>query len=310
MTDRLLVFPYHHPSDLEIITDLLPRCRDSKTITDPPGVIDIKEMLQKPVIQKRTRLWTTHEGLPVGYMLVDDYNNLVFDFLKGFLSIPLEDQVIKQAVEFMKANLHILEETVLDASIREDDEQRIAMLMRNGFQRQAVETLIYKRDLALLADETPLPKDYILRQFKGESELPELVSLHQSAFESKNLTIEHRIDIMNTPEYDPVLDLVVVAPDNRLAGYAIGSIDRISNQLSGEMTANLDTIAVHPNNQKMGLATCLLERNLKLVKLYGMNFATLSTSSENIAMQNTAIKAGFHLVNKRLWFSKKIYQSS
>ena len=66
MADRILIFPYHHPSDLEIITDLLPRCRDKKSISDPPTVIDIKGLLEIPEIQKRTRIWTTPEGLPEG----------------------------------------------------------------------------------------------------------------------------------------------------------------------------------------------------------------------------------------------------
>jgi GNAT superfamily N-acetyltransferase len=308
MTDRLLVFPYHHPSDLEIITDLVQRSRDSKTITDSPTIVDIKEMLQKPIIQKRTNIWTTHEGLPVGYMMVDDYNNLVFDFLRGFLTTSLEDLIIKKAVEFLQVNLHILEETTLDASVREDDEQRITMLMRGGFHRRPVETLSYQRLLTQLSEETPLPEGYTVRQFKGESEVHDLVVLHQSAFETKKMTVEHRADIMNTPEYDPVLDLVAVAPDNRLAGYAIGTIDRMSNQLSGKLIGNLDTIAVHPDHQRKGLATCLVERNLKLIKLYGMEQATLSTSSENAAMQKTANKSGFQLAGKRLWFSKAIHK--
>jgi ribosomal protein S18 acetylase RimI-like enzyme len=265
-------------------------------------------MLQKPIIQKRTRLWTTHEGLPIGYMLVDDYNNLVFDFLKGFLTTTLEDQIVKQAVQFLQENLRILEETTLDASVREEDEQRIAMLMRGGFHRQPVETLTYRRDLSHLSAETPLPGGYTLRQFKGESELPDLVLLHQTAFETKNMTVEHRAVIMNNPDYDPVLDLVVVAPDNRLAGYVIGTIDRMSNQLSGQLTGSLDTIAVHPDHQRKGLGTCLVERLLKLINLYGMQQATLSTSSECAAMQKTAQKTGFQLAGKRLWYSKRIHK--
>lgn len=308
MAEHILAFPYHHPSDMEILTDLLSRCRDSRTITDPPGIIDLKEMLQKPIIQKRTRLWTTHEGLPIGYMLVDDYNNLVFDFLKGFLTTTLEDQIVKQAVQFLQENLRILEETTLDASVREEDEQRIAMLMRGGFHRQPVETLTYRRDISHLSAETPLPEGYTLRQFKGESELPDLVLLHQTAFETKNMTVEHRAVIMNNPDYDPVLDLVVVAPDNRLAGYVIGTIDRMSNQLSGQLTGSLDTIAVHPDHQRKGLATCLVERLLKLINLYGMQQATLSTSSECAAMQKTAQKTGFQLAGKRLWYSKRIHK--
>ncbi len=122
------------------------------------------------------------------------------------------------------------------------------------------------------------------------------------------MTIEHRADIMNTPGYDPVLDLVVVAPDNRLAGYVIGTIDRVSNQLSGKLAGNLDTIAVHPQHQRKGLATCLVERILKLIKLYGMEQATLSTSSECAAMQKTANKTGFQLAGRRLWYSKAIHK--
>jgi hypothetical protein len=121
MADRLLIFPYHHPSDLEIITDLMPRCRDKKNISDTPTVIDIKRLLEIPVVQKRTRLWTTHEGLPVGYMLVDNNNNLVFDFLKGFLNSILEDQLVRMATEFVQENLQILEESHLDISVREED---------------------------------------------------------------------------------------------------------------------------------------------------------------------------------------------
>lgn len=309
MTDRLLNFPYHHPSDLEIVTDLLPRCRDAATITDPPGIIDIKEMLQKPVIQKRTCIWTTHEGLPVGYMLVDDYNNLVFDFLKGFINSLLEDEIVKRAVEILQRDLRILEETTLDASVRETDDNRIAMLMRNGFKRQSVETLNYSIDLSHLSDEGTLPEGFVLRQFKGESELPELVHLHQTAFETKNMTVEHRMDIMNTPGYDPILDQVIVAPDNSLAGYAIGEIDTLSNYLAGKQEGTLDTIAVHPAHQRKGLATRLIARNLKLLKAYKMDSVTLSTSSENIAMQKTAVRSGFRLVSKRIWFSKQIFKA-
>ena len=309
MTSRLLVFPYHHPSDLEIITDLLPRCRTPKTISDPPGVIDIKEMLENPVIHSRTRIWTTHEGLPVGYMLVDNYNNLVFDFLSGFLSPALEDQVVKLASEFLHEKLQILEETSLDATVREENESRIAMLMRNGFHRQPVETLAYERDVTKLAAESAVSTGYTIRQFKGEVELQELVALHQAAFATKALNETDRKAIMSTPEYDPVLDIVIVSPDGKLAGYAISSIDKVGNQIGGTMLGGVDTVAVHPDHQRKGLASSLLERSLKLMRLYGMEKVSLSTTNENTAMQKTAVKSGFALGGKRIWFSKKIHRS-
>jgi ribosomal protein S18 acetylase RimI-like enzyme len=308
MTDRLLIFPYHHPSDLEIITDLLPRCREKRSISDPPTVIDIKGLLEIPVVQKRTRLWTTHEGLPIGYMLVDNNNNLVFDFLKGFLNITLEDQLVRMATEFVQENLQILEESYLEISVREEDEKRISMLMRGGFRPLTAATLTYGISLKHLAPESEPPVGYNIRQFKGEPELQELVSLHQAAFESTKKAGEDRAAFMNSPVYDPVLDIVAVSPNDKLAGYAFSTIEKLSNHLSGQLNGSIESIAVHPDYQRKGLATCLMNRCLKLISLYGMEQVYLDSSSENTAMEKTALKTGFQLTGKRLQYNKKIHK--
>ncbi len=308
MTDRLLIFPYHHPSDLEIITDLLPRCRDKRSISDPPTVVEIKGLLEIPVIQKRTRIWTTHEGLPVGYLLVDKANNLVFDFLKGFLNSILEDQLIRMATEFVQENLQILEESYLEMTVREEDEKRIAMLMRSGFHPQAATTLTYGISLKHITPESEPPVGYKIRQFKGEPELQELVSLHQAAYESTKMAGEDRAVFMNSPVYDPVLDIVAVSPDDKLAGYAFSTIDKLSNHLSGQLKGSIESIAVHPDHQRKGLATCLMNRCLKLISLYGMEQVYLDSSSENTAMEKTALKTGFQLTGKRLQYRKKIHK--
>jgi ribosomal protein S18 acetylase RimI-like enzyme len=308
MADRILIFPYHHPSDLEIITDLLPRCRDKKSISDPPTVIDIKGLLEIQEIQKRTRIWTTHEGLPVGYLLVDKSNNMVFDFLKGFLNNTLEDQLVRMATEFVQENLQILEESFLEMSVREEDEKRIAMLTRNGFRPQAATTLTYGLSTNHLQAEVEPPAGYKIRQFKGETELQELVMLHQAAFQNNKMNVEERSAFMNSPVYDPVLDIVVVSPDDKLVGYAICTIDKLSNHLSGQMNGSIKLIAVHPDHQRKGLGTCLVNRCLKLISLYEMEQVYLDASSENIAMQKTALKTGFQMTGKRLLYSKKVHK--
>jgi ribosomal protein S18 acetylase RimI-like enzyme len=308
MTDRLLIFPYHHPSDLEIITDLLPRCRDKKSVSDPPTVIEIKRLLEIPVVQKHTRIWTTHEGLPVGYMLVDNNNQMVFDFLKGFLNSILEDQLVRMATEFLQENLQILEETYLEMSVREEDEKRIAMLMRSGFRPQAATMLSYGIGLKHIPPESEPPAGYKIRQFKGEAEIQELVSLHQTAFKNTKMTVEERSAFMISPVYDHVLDIVVVSPDDKLVGYAICTIDKLSNHLSGQLNGSIKCIAVHPDHQRKGLGTCLVNQCLKLINLYGMEQVYLDAPSENAAMEKTALKTGFQLTGKRLQYSKKIHK--
>jgi mycothiol synthase len=182
------------------------------------------------------------------------------------------------------------------------------MLMRSGFRPQTTETLTYGLSLKHLPPESEPPVGYQIRQFKGEPELQELVSLHQAAFESNKMTGEDRVAFMNSPVYDPVLDIVAVSPDNKLAGYAISTIDKLSNHLSGQLNGSIESIAVHPDHQRKGLATCLVDRCLKLISLYGMEQVYLDTSGENIAMEKTVLKTGFQLTGKRLLYSKKIHK--
>lgn len=309
MADRLLIFPYHHPSDLEIITDLLPRSRNKKTIFDVPTANGIKEILQNPVVQKRTRIWTTHEGLPVGYMLVDENQVLIFDFLKGFLNQILEDQIIKQAGDFLQENLQILEETYLKAVTREEDEQRIAMFMRGGFQRQAEEVYLYEKDITKAHNEGNLPDGFTMRQFKEETDLPDLIALHNTVFSNDQITVEYRKSLMASPSYDPVLDLVILSPEGQMAGYAFSSIDKVSNLLAGKLEGIIEAVAIHPDHQKIGLATNLIERSIKIFKLYGMTNARLNSNSQNQGMQKTVEKAGFQLSGKQIHFTKKIHKN-
>jgi ribosomal protein S18 acetylase RimI-like enzyme len=212
------------------------------------------------------------------------------------------------ATEFLQENLQILEETYLEMSVREEDEKRIAMLMRSGFRLQAATLLTYGISLKHLPLESEPPAGYKIRQFKGEPEMQELVSLHQAAFENNKMTGEEWAAFMNSPVYDPILNSVVVSPDDKLAGYAISTIDKLSNHLSGQLNGNIESMAVHPDHRRKGLATCLAARCLKLISLYGMEQVYLEASSENSAMEKTALKTGFQLAGKRLLYSKKIHK--
>ena len=113
---------------------------------------------------------------------------------------------------------------------------------------------------------------------------------------------------MNSPVYDPVLDIVAVSPDDKLAGYAFSTIDKLSNHLSGQLNGSIKTIAVHPDHQRKGLATSLLNRSIKLMSLYEMEQVYLNASSENTAMEKTALKTGFQLTGKRIQYSKKVHK--
>jgi len=68
----------------------------------------------------------------------------------------------------------------------------------------------------------PAPKGFTVRPLKGEGEVAAYVEMHRAVFESKNMTIEWRARTLKRPEYRPDLDIVIEAPDGRLAAFCIG----------------------------------------------------------------------------------------
>ena len=58
--------------------------------------------------------------------------------------------------------------------------------------------------------------------------------------------------------------------------------------------------------QSQGRARALLLRGLHLLRARGMDFAKLSTSSDNTAMQRAAWSAGFQQESATVWFEKPV----
>jgi GNAT superfamily N-acetyltransferase len=100
------------------------------------------------------------------------------------------------------------------------------------------------------------------------------------------------------------MDLVIEAPDGRLAAYCVCTIDHANNQRTGRKVGATDPIATHPDFQRRGLAFALLLAGMALHKERGMNAAEMSITSANLPMLAAASKAGFRIVSRKYWFSR------
>jgi ribosomal protein S18 acetylase RimI-like enzyme len=160
------------------------------------------------------------------------------------------------------------------------------------------------RKLAEPIPEPQLPQGFIIRPVSGTQEAEAIASTHRAAFGTEYMTIENRLAIMNTSEYDPSLDLVAVAPDGTIAAYCTCSVNETNKE------GSTDPVATHPQFQRMGLARALLLTGMKILKERGMETACLGTSGANLAMQKTAESVGFHVDFRVLWFEKKVTQAS
>jgi mycothiol synthase len=296
---------YVDETDLTTMIDLLPVARPAEWVGDYPCATDLREMLCLPELQANTRLWFDQQEQAVAFALVDAFHNLLFDFDPKAASVELDDAILKWGVACLKRESQADDETVTrDAVCREGDAARIAWLTRYGFQSLAVRTLRFVRPLSDPILDPQLPAGFFIRPVNGPAEVEALVALHRAAFGTDNMMVEERRAMMSGPDYLHELDLVAVAPHGQLAGFCHCGIPVAENAITGRSEGYTDPIGVHPNFQQQGLARALLLTGLRLLRARGLAYATLGTSSENVAMQAAARATGFQLQSAKVWFTK------
>jgi len=254
-------------------------------------------------IQANTRLWF-EEGRATAFALVDSYNNLVFEYRQA--DPDLQAEMVHWGVECLRHKPHRAKEPLtLDASCREEDSDRIALLEQHGFVRQPVRSLHLARPVREPIPQPTLPAGFEIRTLKGR-EVEEWVRLHRAAFGTENMTIEERLAMMSGTDYNPELDLVMVGPDGRLAAYCMCQIFREENARTGRNEGYTDPVATHPEYQGRGLAKAMLLTGLRLLQERGVETALMGTSSENEKMQRAAKAVGFRVESATVWFAKPL----
>jgi mycothiol synthase len=290
---------YEGEKDFQTMLDLMNKVRPASHAKDYPCKVDIEENLESEAIRANTKLWFD-DGRPIGWVYVDDFNNLRWELEKSYTdSVGAEMVAWGEDCTRSGKTLGAGETSTLDTSCREDYSERMEFLSKHGFRQTENFSVHMKRDLSKPIPDPELPQGYIIRPVKGTEEAEAIASTHRAAFDSDYMTTENRLIIMNSSEYDPLLDLVVIAPDGTIAAYCTCSV----KPDGGGYT---DPVAVHPNFQRKGLAKALLLKGIQMLKERGMKSAQFTTSGDNIAMQKLGEAVGFLLENGTLWFEKEV----
>jgi ribosomal protein S18 acetylase RimI-like enzyme len=104
----------------------------------------------------------------------------------------------------------------------------------------------------------------MIRPLAGAEEVDAYVALHQSAFESKNMTREWRQRTLQHRDYQPGLDLVAVAPDGRLAAFCVCWFT--PNGYTGRAEGQVEPLGVGPAFRKLGLGKAVLAEGLRRLR--------------------------------------------
>jgi mycothiol synthase len=108
------------------------------------------------------------------------------------------------------------------------------------------------------------PTGFTIRPLAGEAEVENYVALHQSVFESKSMTADWRARTLRHPAYRPDLDLVVEAPDGRLAAFCICWLDEKT------MDAQVEPLGSHKDFRQFGLGRVVFAEGLHRLQSLGV----------------------------------------
>lgn len=294
------------PADRQRVIDFRRACTTAENAYDYPTAADLHELLDAAATQGTTRasIWEDEGGNIAALAILDlRYCNCYFLISPHIRFSDIETDILDWAERNMRETENC---TAIDTPCRDTDTERVALLERHGFARQETQTLYMRRSLSEPIPPAIFPDGFTLRQTAGEQELDAIVALHQEAFGTQNMTIENRRAIMNNPAYISELDLLLESPGGTLAAFCYCTIPGEANELSGRSEGEIAIMGTSPAYQKRGLGRAMLLAGLQRLKDFGVETATLGTSSENERAHSVYFSAGFQISYRALWYSKSI----
>lgn len=220
-------------------------------------------------LEKNVFLWETHKGELAAFLNSEGPGHAFLQVHPAFKTKHLEEQMIAQAEESLRAPSR-RGGTALWIWTHAEDRQRIEILHKHGFVHvaEAAEHQ-WRRSLELSIPEKVVQKGYLIRPLSGASELPSRSWASWRAFHSEEPDDHYQgdwswyLNIQAAPLYRPELDLVAIAPAGEVAAFTTVWYDEATR--CGEF----EPVGTIPEHQRRSLASALMCEGMQRLKQLG-----------------------------------------
>ncbi|MFL5733289.1 MAG: GNAT family N-acetyltransferase [Chloroflexia bacterium] len=295
--------PYRGEADLQAVCDLVNVCNEVDRLEEEPYATPATfgAWLASPDVldkERDIRVWQDAGGRVVGLGRlrvaeepeegkVDTY--LYFRVHPDVRDTGLDNEVIEWAGDvarqmgrerkmpaFVRSGLHV--------STPEYVAYRQELLEANDFRPVRY---MYKmaRPLAEPIPEPEFPEGFTLSQGQGEADAEQWVEMFNETFiDSWNfhpMGVEDRKHILESPNYDPELDLIAVAPDSTYVAFSQCGIDPEDNAAYHRNEGWVHVLGTRRGFRKLGLGRSLLLASMRRLKAAGVDTAVLGVDAES-----------------------------
>lgn len=150
-----------------------------------------------------------------------------------------------------------------------------------------------------------LPDGFAIRPLAGEREVDAYVELHRATFESKNMTPAWRRRTLCSPHHRHETDLVLVAPDGRLAGFCIGWLTE-----GRAPVGQIEPMGIARLDRARGLGATLLGEGVRALLAAGAHRVIVETDTYRTPALVLYESLGFAPVRDVLVYRKDVAASS
>jgi ribosomal protein S18 acetylase RimI-like enzyme len=261
-------------------------------------VVDLPYRLATPAAQavKNRRLWHDEDGTLQAFALTQ----LPFWALEYAIAPGAPEGLEREVLAWGIARWAVIARTHdrrwLFVDCPEDQSEQAALLGALGFARHTWQQFHLRQQLDNPPPEPRPPDGFTLRPLSGAGEVEAYVALHHAAFGSENMSVVWRAQTLALPEYRPDLDLVMVAPDGRLAGFCVCWLAQVAGHAEGQV----EPMGVHPDFQGCRLGRALLLEGLRRMRAAGARVAHIEVDSENAAAFNLYTSVGYRVERRIL----------
>jgi mycothiol synthase len=295
--------PYAGEDDLRRVLSFL----SSATSASPPGAYWHPGDAVWGVYQntdfdpaREVRLWEDDGGL-LGFAWLEDPDGVVMQVhphLRG--SGVLEDEMLDWATCQTRVVYGEEAGDELWTRIPEDDGRLASFLSGRGFERDPDHALKMTQTLNGPPPIPAPPAGWTVREVGDEREWGERVEAHREVWHPSRVTPEAYRRLRRAPGYDPLLDLVAVAPDGTFAAYCLCWFDPASR------TGLFEPVGTRPAHRGRGLGRAVMLEGLHRLHRLGARTAAVTALSNNRAAIGLYESVGFRAANTERLYGKNL----
>jgi ribosomal protein S18 acetylase RimI-like enzyme len=167
------------------------------------------------------------------------------------------------------------------------DATRIAALIARGYRPTEDGGVLFSQSITATTPPPTLPPGYRFDHVRGAADIPRRVAVQRAAFESEFMTEAIARAVQASPTYQPELDLVIVAPDESFAAFALIWLDDANH------VGVFEPLGVAAAHWRRGLGRALLAEGLRRLAIRGARIACVGTGLDNHRARGLYEAAGF-----------------